>query len=400
MKALVRPLLVSLLCLLPLPAPAQGPALDCGACEPAPRLWGSAGYLLMWVSGAPLPPLVTTGPLDVVGPNDRPGTLGLPGTQVLVGSEDLGFGPHSGGQFTLGSWLGDGLGVEGSVFFLAERSSGRSLAAPGTVGSASLSIPYFNAAVGQESSTGIALPPPQPAGTFPFQGGAALTVASELWGAELNAVRPLARRWELLAGFRYLAFNEDLRFDTASTSLTPPFDIFRTFDRFRCSNDFYGGQLGLRGRFEGARGYLEGAAKVALGVNHQVTTIDGALVTNDFNPDFGVGPPATFPGGYLALPTNIGRFNEDRFAVLPELVIRAGYRLTGRLSASIGYSILYVSTVARPGDQIDHVINPTQGPAFTGDPNQTLSGLARPVFLGRDNDLWVQGLSFALELRY
>lgn len=400
MKAFVRPLLVGLLCLLPLPALAQEPVVDGGACNPAPRLWGSAGYVLMWISGAPLPPLVTTGPLGVVGPGDRPGTLGLPGTQVLIGGEDLGFGPHSGGQFTVGSWLVNGLGVEGSFFFLGERSSGRSLAAPGTVGSAPLSIPYFNAALGQESSTGISLPAPQPAGVFPFQGGAALNVASKLWGAELNAVQPLAGRWQLLAGLRYLAFDEDLRLDTFSTSLTPPFDIFRTFDRFRCSNDFYGGQLGLRGRWEGCRCYLEGAAKVALGVIHQATTIDGALATNDFNPVFGVGPPATFAGGYLTLPTNIGRFNEDRFAVLPELSIRSGCRLTERLSASIGYSVLYLSCVARPGDQIDHVINPTQGVAYTGDPSQALSGPARPVFLDRRSDLWVQGLSFAFELRY
>ena len=66
----------------------------------------------------------------------------------------------------------------------------------------------------------------------------------------------------------------------------------------------------------------------------------------------------------------------------------------------MGYQFLYINNVARPGEQIDRVINTSQGPAFTGDPSQTLVGPARPMYLGAQSDFWAQGARVGLEFRY
>jgi len=70
------------------------------------------------------------------------------------------------------------------------------------------------------------------------------------------------------------------------------------------------------------------------------------------------------------------------------------------MKATLGYSFLYVNSVARPGSQIDPAINPSQSPAFTGIPSTTLIGAAAPVFPGQSSDFWVHALTVGLELTY
>jgi len=368
--------------------------------ESAPgQSWARVDYLLWWIKGLPLPPLVTSGPLDAVGPAGRPGTLGVPGTVVLIGDRDQNFGAFSGAQFTLGGWADaeQTVGVEASYLFLGQRSEILGQLSSGEPGSLPLSIPFFDVSAGVETSTGIAFP----RAVNPFSGSVEVTLRSELQGAETNAIVGLTStggwRWNLLAGMRWLALDEGLDFYTVSTNVPPlPRDIFQTFDRFETRNDFYGAQVGVRGEYDLGSLFLQATAKVALGLAHQVTQIEGVLGTNDFN---GLGAVQFFPGGYLAQPTNIGRFNEDRFAVVPEVSLRVGWRPFDWLSASVGYSFLYISSVARPGDQIDHFINPTQSPSFFSNIGP-LVGSPRPAFLARDSAFWAHGLSFSAEFLY
>src|SRR5262249_49431111 len=124
---------------------------------------------------------------------------------------------------------------------------------------------------------------------------------------------------------------------------------------------------------------------------------DGALATNDFTNFTTV---QTFRGGYLAQPTNIGRFSRDTFAVVPELNLSVGWQPRDWLTLTVGYNFLYLSDVLRPGDQIDRPINPTQGPAFVGDPSQPLVGPARPRFTPQSTDVFFHGVSAGLEVRF
>ena len=67
----------------------------------------------------------------------------------------------------------------------------------------------------------------------------------------------------------------------------------------------------------------------------------------------------------LIFPTNSGRIVRTEFAAVPELNLKLGYRLTRRVSVSIGYDLLYMSNAVRPGDAITQAINPSLLPSGT-----------------------------------
>src|SRR5205085_5165951 len=140
--------------------------------------------------------------------------------------------------------------------------------------------------------------------------------------------------------------------DSPSVAPNPP-DFFHTFDRFNANNNFYGGQLGLRASYDNTRLFFNAVGKVALGSTIEQLSVNGGTLTS-----FG-----SAPGAYLAQPSNMGTESRNHFAVVPELNLNFGVRLSPSASIVVGYSFLYVSSVARPGDQIDRVINPSQAPA-------------------------------------
>ncbi|HZU37271.1 MAG TPA: BBP7 family outer membrane beta-barrel protein [Gemmataceae bacterium] len=369
-----------------------------GVYQPAPpadssRIWGRAEDLLWWIKGSPLPvPLVITGSDNA---NPAP-VLGQTGTVVLLGGQGLENPVRSGGRFTVGYWFDDDhqLGTEVRYFFLGSRTVSASVHSSGQPGSELLALPFFDVTAPAESSTFLALP-------GAFEGTAVLASRSELQGWEWNALTRLAGNdtWniELLGGFRYLNLNEQLSFATSSPNILPPADVFRTLDEFDTSNHFYGGQIGAEAEFRRGRWYAELVGKVALGSMIEVVNVHGQLVTNDLNAE---GTLQTFPGGYLAQPTNSGRQRAAHFAVLPEAGLNVGCQVTPRLRLLVGYTFLYASNVVRPGDQIDRGINPTQAPAITGLPTTAVIGPQRPAPLFRTSDFWAQGLNFGLEFRF
>jgi hypothetical protein len=383
------------------PVPDYQPGIIIADEQQAPsRMWASAEYLLWQIKGEPLAtPLLTTGPIDAVGPSGRPGVLGGPGTQVLLGGEDVNFGMSSGGRFSAGYWFGDcqTIGVEGNYLFLNQVSSSHAISAPGLPGTPPLSIPFSNVTIPGEDSTGVALP----TGSG-FSGIADLTVSTRLQGAELNTVLPLCTyhgiRLEALGGFRWINIDESLHFTTVSTNVPPLMpDVFDTSDRFSTQNNFYAGQFGARARYQWNRLGLDLTGKIALGGVHEETQIRGSLLTNDFT---NIGPVQAFPGGYFALPTNIGDFSRDHFAAAPEVDLNFDYRVTDHIKVFAGYTFLYVSNVARPGEEIDRAINPTQGPAFTGVPSSAIAGPVRPTYQGHDGSFFAHGLNVGLEVSY
>jgi hypothetical protein len=122
--------------------------------------------------------------------------------------------------------------------------------------------------------------------------------------------------------------------------------------------------------------FASGSLKVGLGAMQQTVDISGSLVTNDFT---NFGPTQTFPGGYFALPSNIGTYNRAVFAVLPELGLNIGFQITSWASVFVGYTFLYTNDVVRPGKQVNRNINPTQSVSWTVDPSAqpTPPGAAR-----------------------
>jgi hypothetical protein len=346
------------------------------------RYYGSAEYLFWWVDTQDAPPLLVVDP--AAGPE----------TVIGDGDLDLDNGERTGVRLNFGKWLNScqTLGLEGTFLYLIERRPTlTATSADGTL----LARPFINAA--NNAASGILLTAP---GVVSAR--SEIEMFHRLWGAEANLRKQLCRfhngHLDVLAGFRYLQLDEHLAVnDSIQFAVSPAFlsgALITTHDYFGTENQFYGGQLGLQSQFQWGRFNLDLWGKVGLGNNRQSVGINGTTAI--------VGPPApvgnvSAVGGVLAQRTNIGQFERDRFAVLPEVGIRVGVRLTDCLRVGAGYSFLYLNNAVRPGDQIDPVVNPTQVPQLFQGP---LLGQPRPAFLFRESDYWAHGLNVEFEYRF
>jgi hypothetical protein len=384
----------------------------CAPCWPRlPRLYVSADYLLWWLSGYHVPPLVTTGPATAA----IAGALGQAGTVVLFGDSHLGDEERSGGRFTAGYWIDpcQTIGIEGSFFFLGERSSDFD---SGLVTDSVLARPFRVANTGVITlPNGATVPVPILAAeqvAAPGQGRGQIMIAAptRLWGAEANLRGALAGnccyRLDGLIGFRYLDLFDNLTIAESVLFTQPTAAIQNNVpiaipagtqavgaDGFTTRNQFYGGQIGAIAEVRRGRWVLDLRSKVALGSTHQVVTINGGA--NIFYP---AGTTQSFSTGpLLALGSNVGRYVRDVFTVVPEVGVNLGYQITPNLRARVGYSFLYWSNVVRPGDQIDLNVDVTQLPLAPGQATPVQPNRP-PTFQFRSTDFWAQGLNFGLEL--
>ena len=345
-----------------------------------------AEALLWWFKGNATLPLATTGSLDD------------PKTKVLIDGSDLDANPHPGFRLSAGYAISDAWGVESSVFYVPTRTTGRAVSSSGQFDSTDLILPVIDATTGGESLQNISL-----AGLW--QGRIQAQLSSSLLGADLNGTLRLAsgRAWRLdgLGGFRYLRLRESFTLTTDSPSIPPfPVDVYHTVDQFDATNNFFGGQLGARFRGDWGAWFASGVVKVGLGAMVQTVSIEGTLVTNDFNDTNdlnNLGPPVSYPGGgYFAAPTNIGRRTRSVFAVVPEAGLNIGYNLTPWLAVTAGYTFLYASNVVRAQGQINRNVNYSDFSAPPAVPN----GPQEPSFRFKSSDFWAQGLNVGLALRF
>ncbi|MBN2580695.1 MAG: BBP7 family outer membrane beta-barrel protein [Pirellulales bacterium] len=364
-----------------------GPLATCGGWLGG-RLWFRGEYLMWWGKSAELPPLVTTSPADT--PREQAGVLGQPGTSVLFGNGGVEQGLHSGGRFALGCWIDpcQVWGVEGAFIYLGnqarrfdESSSGDPI----------LARPFLNTVSGLQDAGIVALPGDQ-------SGTLTIRLANEFQSAEVLLRRAMSpgfcRQADFLIGYRYGRFAEDLTLDETTTYLReigqiPVGTEIRASDGFDVTNEFHGAELGVTARMEYRRVSLEVLGKLALGNTRSRVHVDGTSTITVPGVE-----PITRPGGFLALPTNNGYYEQSGFSVMPELGATLGYQLTCRMKLTLGYSFLYWSRVARPGDAIDLDINPTQFP-----PGE-LSGFPAPQFRFSTTDFWMQGLNFGIDYRF
>jgi hypothetical protein len=349
-----------------------------------------ADYLLWWFKDARLPPLVTTGPDEP--PDVGTGVLGTPGTVVLFGGS-AGGGLRSGARLTAGVWCDEDCqtGIEASGFFVGQRSfrfQANSNEFP------VLSRPFFSATMMTESAQEATRPGVS-------TGSVSVGGPSSLWGAEIDLRCCLCEgcygRLDFLAGPRYLQLDEGLHIHESLLGLAGAGEFagshIDVIDRFDTRNQFYGGQAGLDYRLTRGPWSIDLLGKLALGDSHEVVNIHGSQ--RIVSP---TGAVSTFNGGLLALSSNIGQFSRDRFAVVPEVGVNLGWQVTDWCRLVVGYNFLYWSSVARPGDQIDRVLNEAFIP--NAPPPDHPSSLARPTGMVKGTDFWAQGVNFGLEFRY
>jgi hypothetical protein len=357
---------------------------DVGTQSKSFGLWGSGEYLLWWFKRGQVPPLATAG--------DK-GLLGSPGTQVLVDNLNFDDDLRQGGRFTVGYEFAaiPMIGIEANYFFL---SDGQSDVAFSSTGAPVLAQPFVNVATGKPDANLVA---------FPGVAVGSIIVGTQnwLWGTEANLTAGVFRadRFHLsaLGGFRFLRFE-----DTVTTGeqflVAPSVPGFggskvNLKDEFRTVNCFYGGQVGLESGVRLDRLTIDFRGKLGLGQMQQAADVGGT--THVLRPD---GSTTIFQGGLYALQSNSGRHLREELAFIPEVGLNVGLQVTRYLKVYTGYSFLWVSTVARAGEQIDPVINVSQFPIRSG--AGPLVGSARPAFNFNETDFWAQGLNFGLELRY
>jgi hypothetical protein len=348
------------------------------------RFFVQGEFLLWWARQAQIPPLATTAA------NQQLGFFGQPGTTNLIGPGGFGSQLREGFRIRAGAWLTDSVGVDGSFFFLGRRTDTQTLSSDQFP---TLLRPIIAANFNSEFGELVA---------FPGLATGSLTVrqTSDLWGADLNLKKGLLcecdRQLSAFVGYRFLSLNESLTISEALTagpnSPDPQGTQIQVQDRFDVKNQFHGAQLGLAGTRQWDRFTLDGRVSVALGDTHQVEDISGNQVRTRPGE-----APQTFSGGLLAVGPNLGQFTTNRFSVVPELTLNAGYYLTRNVQVYAGYNFHYWSNVIRPGDQIDRTVDLTFVPNA---PPVPPSGQNRPMPMFHQTGFWAQGIQFGVGVRW
>ncbi len=361
-----------------------GPALHDVLCN---RLFFRGEALLWWMKGGETPPLLTTSPANT--PQSQAGVLGQPNTTVIFGDEELNTGLHAGSRMTFGLELDDchQSGVEFSYFILGANVQTFNNA---SMGNPILARPFFNVTTGAQDSNLVAFPNALN-GTFNVSSTENFQGAEALWRTAI--VHSCQGGVDILVGYRFNRLTDGLEIadsvtSSGSASVAPAGTTINVFDTFHTRNDFNGADLGFSTQWRRNRWSLDTSLKLGIGETHSVVLINGwtTVIAN--------GTTAGFSGGQLALPSNMGIHDSYQFSVMPEIGLTLGYDLTSRLRATAGYTLLYWSGVARPGDQIDLNLDPRQFPP------PTTTTATKPEFTLHTSDFWAQGLNLGLDFRF
>lgn len=414
----------------PYGAPLFQPAPPTGGYGTAPRWWLSGDYLLWFAKGQPIEfPLLTTS-----APNQF-GQLGFPSTLELVPANDISYNAISGFRLN-GGFFGDAdrrFGLDVNGFYTQQKTINQFFATnpggPNNVGIPLLARPFIDTTTGPTSLVVTNL--------NQGVGSAHISTSTSTWGAEAAGLWNIYRAaptngfwWSLdfTAGYKFLQVEEDLLIESFTTlnglrvvpifqsgpfgtvtlvgfRLVPiPFPVGGTLtaapasilvsDQFIATNRFNGGTFGLRHEMRWGMFSLTTIAKIGVGNMHQTLEIDGATTFSDPNTN----RSGSSYGGLFANSTNIGRFNNDEFVVIPEVTMNLGINLTKQLSMHVGYNFLYINRVARPGLQVNPVVDASTIPL-----SSTYGALGqvpgnRVLFV--QDEFWLQGVNFGLTFRY
>lgn len=244
------------------------------------------------------------------------------------------------------------------------------------------------------------------AGTVPGVGNASGSINAysriELFGQDFGGLFNLTRgpEFELnaVAGGRLLQVRE--RLDITGTSRTLPAEnvLFGASDHFQTFDKFYGGQLGLQGRYRRGSWSVGGKVTVALGGDDQEIRAKGDRVLQ--TPTSRV----TDDTGLYVLPSNRGTFDRAVLDFVGEARIDMGWEPTSWLRVRAGYGFLYWNNPVRAGDQIGPLnLNQvaSRGPFQAG--GGAVANPAGPALPGvpfRTDTFRAQGVSVGLEFRW
>ena len=353
--------------------------------------WTRLEFLLWSATGQHVPPAITSSPPGT--PANFAGIIPNPGTEVLFPRDRTNNEFRGGFRVTSGVWLDDlqEVGLEGDFFFLHNSKKGLT-AASDLGGNQILARPFQNALTGVPDAIVVA---------FPGLSRGVLDVRAENWAAGgganmlFNMSRDECNSFDFVLGYRYFGVFDEVSIEQDSTALAAqpgvPFATrTQVLDRFNTANHFHGALFGINGERRFGVWFVGSRASVAFGGVKQESIIDGRTVVT---PASGLAH-ATFQGLY-AQSTNIGLRERTWFAVLPEVTLRAGVQFSESTRFYFGYNWLYLSSVARAGDQIDTRVNPNLLPGGSG-LGPRYPGFQRLI----KSDYWLQGMNFGMEIQF
>ena len=333
----------------------SGCGTDC-VCGPPGWLWVRGEYLLWWADGMDIPPLVTTSTAGTAAGNA--GVLGLGTTETLYGNEEILESGRSGFRIRFGGWFGQcrKLGWEADYFDLGDISTQFSQSGD-TTGNPILARPIYNIRLPGEDSQLISFPGVVTGSidvdSFSQFNGAGGRFRWNLCCKDGGRSRcnyrcgyPPYCKVDFSFGYRYFGLDEGLTISEDIVTLSDPTTNLQVADEFRTQNDFHGGEIGTIWEGGWNRWSLELASKMSIGSTRQQVSMRGTTTTV---------PGQTFVGGVL-VPQPIAVDRND-LSIIPELSTTLGFYLTPRLRFTVGYTIIYWSNVARPGDQISLDLN-------------------------------------------
>jgi hypothetical protein len=337
-------------------------------------------YLVWWRKGRWFPPLVTTQPNSGV----------LPGATVLFGGVEISEQARPGGRLDVGVWLDPCrvIGLGGHYLAVGEAPIEFALS------SAELGFfarPFLD--VSTTPATPTALPVANDAAVPPTTGALLIRSNSEVHAADVFFRRVLRRscssQLDLLVGYQFSRLDEDLLIDTLTVAQldVAASETVRVRDVFDTSNEYHAFHFGFQGEYRRCRWGLDVSTRFGFGNMRQRVSISGASSFTDAS-----GVVDTRDSGLLAqAATNSGVYTQDKFSFMNDTGIKLNYYAHERLKLSVGYSLMYWSSVVRPGEHIDlgidgDLLDPVPPPDAT-----------RPAFAFDPTDFYVHGWNIAVE---
>jgi len=319
-----------------------------------------------------------------------------PNARVILGANQISQDPSSGGRLWLGFWFDThrSLGLEVAGMWV-ETPSNQAGVESNVRGFPMYSRPVFIPGTGS-SVYDISYP------NF-VSGRFSVETQQLLRGLEANlvafAIGSQTLSLDLIAGGRFINLEERVNLNYQMTTLAPlpafGNDLLaigtsaQAFDTYRTTNQFYGGQIGGRVETNFGRLSLGFAGKVALGVNEMTLHVDGSTTRSDTG--------AVYAAGILASSANNGRFRESHYAYIPEGNLSVGWWFTPNLRLKVGYNVLYISDVVRPGSNISNIVNPASVPL---DQLYGANPVQRAPSLFQRTDFIAEGFTFGIDFRY
>lgn len=364
--------------------------------------WFNAEYLHWRLTGSDLPPLLTSTPVNSTPPlGVVQGSLSDPNATIISGDQRVNGDWRDGFRLSGGFWFDccHTCGIGADFFELGDDDYDFiSPESPSTI----IARPFFNTTTAANDAQLVSVPNQLSGTTHVHSGddfkGGGVTLNKSLWRC-CDPCTCINSNLSMIGGYRWYRFDSDLTISENLTVLpgtqTPlvPGTTFLLQDRFHTRNEFNGGEIGLQCYKQRKCFWIDGMAKIALGENVRTVTIDGQTIT-----DVPGGGVSTAAGGLLTSSvTNIGRYRDTDFVVIPEFKAGLGACLTKCCSVHAGYDCIIFPDVVRAASTLptNLAVDPNNIPPVQG------GGGADPAFPGfRSTQLVAHGIDASIQFQW